>query len=141
METRCPAARVAGHLFSSSETMKTASLSLSQNSAGTIAGPNYTSRSNERTRLLLLKVHVPQFSAFGDNHHAAISAQIWVIFNGYSESDVMDRASAANWPENVTMAAMDAVRWLEDPRYPCPSEDWQSLAGSPVHFTGDLVAA
>lgn len=91
--------------------------------------PSYERRDLESLRLTTLKGRIPQFSTFGDDHHAAIDAQVWVIANSSSESDVYTRASEDQWTDAVTIAALDAVRWLEDLEYPAPAEDWESLAG------------
>src|ERR1700722_18384016 len=93
-------------------------------------------------RLRAIQPTVLRHSAFGDNHHDAIFAQIDVLEKRMSESSIFD-----NFPpedeededgqpgaQNVHDAAMDARRWLEgewDAKFSGASdlvETWKELS-------------
>lgn len=76
----------------------------------------------EIKKLEEMKPRVARFSAFGDDHHAAIDAQISVLEEEMSEGRVWDF-----WPDpetNTHDAAMRAMRWM---REESPSEGWPEL--------------
>lgn len=72
----------------------------------------------EIQKLLTIQPHVVQRSAFGDDHHAAIDAQIAVLEQRMTDDDVyenypFDNPDAENEaPENVHSAALEAAKWL-----------------------------
>jgi hypothetical protein len=83
----------------------------------------------EIDKLKEMKPTVRRTSAFGDNHHDAIDAQIEVLEERMPEGQVYDRYSAPGMPENVLDGALDAARWLagELTDYKTLSEGWQEL--------------
>jgi len=79
-------------------------------------------------RELLPKIR--RYSAFGDNHRAAISAQIQVIEGNMSNDEIFDMEESGEWASNVREAASDALDWLEGrdlEEGPNPAKTWESL--------------
>lgn len=84
----------------------------------------------EIARLKEIQPRVRRFSNFGDDHHAAIDAQLRALEEGWDENDCWDA-----WPEeefqesNERTAAMDAVWWMrEQNNAEAPSKSWRELA-------------
>lgn len=83
--------------------------------------------------LKTIKPKVVKQSHFGDDHHAAIEAQIAVLENGYSEDDIYDEWGGDN-QSHERNSALEALAWMEgDPtgileEFKPPSEGWKSLA-------------
>jgi hypothetical protein len=75
-----------------------------------------------------VKPRVRQFSAFGDDHHRAIDAQITVLEDGMDEVGVCDGAEDAEESDNVLEAGLDAVRWRDGESEQAPSAEWEELA-------------
>lgn len=81
---------------------------------------------------------LPRLSQFGDNHHAAIRAQITVLRFDYSDDQIANNADTdlaevlgmTPWPEYSRSAAMDAYQWREGKSDEAPADDWQKLAQS-----------
>lgn len=69
-----------------------------------------------------MKPRIRRASFFGDDHHAAVDAQIDVLQNNRNEDWVWDQASA----DNVRDAACEAVRW-RDGDGDKPSDGWKEL--------------
>ncbi len=59
-----------------------------------------------------MKPNVCRTSVLGDDHHAAINAQMTVLNERLSEDQVHDRADDENWADNVRDEAVAAARWL-----------------------------
>ncbi|RPJ06418.1 MAG: hypothetical protein EHM36_07000 [Deltaproteobacteria bacterium] len=91
-----------------------------------MAKPTTEEIKKEIERLETMKPHVRRYSAFGDDHHAAIGAQIDVLRDGLDGDDVWDRFEHEK--DNVRDAALEAVDWLEDQNeQEAPSEGWKEL--------------
>lgn len=86
--------------------------------------------------LKAIKPNVRMTSAFGDNHHDAIDAQITVLEDGLEDGQIYDKFEPFDEEtdadegraENVLDAAMQAFRWRSGESDEVPSEDWKSLA-------------
>jgi hypothetical protein len=78
---------------------------------------------SEIAKLEKLKRAVPPTTAFGDDNHASIEAQIQVLRDSMHDDEIWDA-----WPEeesdlHVRSAAQDAVEW-RDGKGEAPSEGW-----------------
>lgn len=85
----------------------------------------------EIIKLEEMKPGVRETSAFGDNHHDAIDAQIDVLEDNLTNDEIFDREDCGDWAENVRMAATDARDWFDGDKDEPPSEDWKSLYTKP----------
>lgn len=82
----------------------------------------------EAATLKKMKPTVLKSSAFGDNHHNAIDAQIEALEMRKSEEEIYDEL--ADEADNVRDAALEAVRWMEgESEDGAPSDNWKSLVG------------
>jgi hypothetical protein len=89
----------------------------------------------EIAALVNMKPFVRRMSMFGDDHHAAIDAQIKVLQKRWEPDEASDEYSDEHeYPENVCTAAYDAAKWLagqwetsDFDGATCPSESWKSL--------------
>jgi hypothetical protein len=90
-----------------------------------MTAPTYEEIQEEIKRLKTMKPNVLSMSVFGDDHHAAINAQIQVLEDGLDE----DAAYEENMDneDNIREAAEAAARWSEGDEDNAPSEDWKSL--------------
>ena len=77
--------------------------------------------------LKMMKPTVVKESAFGDNHHDAINAQVKVLEDGLTEDDIYERYDDL-LKDNVKDAMVEAAQWVagEGSCY-SPSEEWKSL--------------
>lgn len=82
-----------------------------------------------------IKPRVRKQSAFGDNHHDAIEAQIEALmelmdvddaYSKYEPTGDDDIDSDEGRAENVLNAALDAIRWRDETE-DYPVDGWQSL--------------
>jgi hypothetical protein len=73
-----------------------------------------------------MKPKIRQHTAFGDDNHASIDAQVNVLDNGLTEDQVYSEYGEDDG-ESIVMAALDALFWLEGSKDNKPSEDWASL--------------
>jgi hypothetical protein len=79
-----------------------------------------------------MKPKVRQFSMFGDDHHAAIDAQIMVLQGDMDEDTICDRWDGEEL-SNLRDSALEARQWLDgelDPDefdYDRPSGGWKEL--------------
>lgn len=75
-----------------------------------------------------IKPKVRHFTAFGDDNHAAIDAQIEVLENDLDEDDIDNMDGAEFETENEVSAARDAALW-RDGNFEggSPSEEWGTL--------------
>ena len=81
---------------------------------------------SEINKLGELQQKVRPYSAFGDDHRAAIAAQIVVLEERLTEDDVWDRYG--DDAENIRENAEEAARWLEgDTDEKTLSENWACL--------------
>ena len=86
----------------------------------------------EIKKLETMKPNVRRTSAFGDNHHDAIDAQVKVLTEGMDEEEIY-----AEWENeddyeqnrNIIDAALEATHWrdgeADDDK--SPSENWKEL--------------
>jgi hypothetical protein len=84
-----------------------------------------------------MKPNVRQFSKFsmyGDDHHAAIDAQIYVLSNHVSEDDMYETYGESNedlddsdFEQHVLDAAIEAYDWKMCRSDALPSESWKDL--------------
>jgi len=80
----------------------------------------------EVATLKTMKPTVLKSSAFGDNHHNAIDAQVEALEMRKGEDEIYDEL--ADEADNVRDAALEAVRWMEgESEDGAPSENWKSL--------------
>jgi ABC-type sugar transport system substrate-binding protein len=88
----------------------------------------------ELLALQCIKKDVRQFTAFGDDNHAAIDAQCAVLREGMSMDEVYDAYGGEEdilFAQNVLDAALSAHDWLHaGPKtgLQCPSTEWATLA-------------
>mgnify|MGYP000880969128 CR=1 FL=1 len=81
---------------------------------------------SEIKKLAKIQQMVLPYSAFGDDHRAAIAAQIVVLEERLTEDDVWDRYG--DDAENIRENAEEAARWLEgDTDEKTLSENWACL--------------
>jgi len=80
---------------------------------------------NEIETLKKMKPTVRRESAFGDNHHNSIDAQVRVLENRWTSEETEDRYESA--PDNVRDSALQAAYWLHEDSDDLPSADWESL--------------
>lgn len=89
--------------------------------------------------LKAMKPKVLQRSAFGDDHHAAIDAQIMVLEKRLSHDSIYDKFEASGdrdmdhdegRGDNVLDGALNAYRWMRDEdEAEAPSSEWSDLQG------------
>ena len=79
-----------------------------------------------------LKPRIRRRSAFGDDHHAAIDAQIDVMRNDLADDEIwsrhQDRDECDAWSESVREAALEARRWMDFEEDASPVDGWKELA-------------
>jgi hypothetical protein len=81
----------------------------------------------EMKKLDKMKPKVRRRSMFGDDNHEAIDAQLHVLSNKLTESDIY-----ANYEDeesdntHVLDSALDAYRWMQGEEV-APSESWEGL--------------
>lgn len=82
----------------------------------------------EVAALTKMKPKVLHHSAFGDDHHAAIDAQIHVLSQGLTEDEIWDEyGEDTGTADNVRGAALDAATWAEGGSEDKPSDSWKEL--------------
>jgi len=82
----------------------------------------------EVKKLQEIKPKVRKTSAFGDDHHAAIDAQIDCLERKYDLDDTYDFEEEGDWAENVASAAREAIDWMNgESDEGTPSSQWESL--------------
>lgn len=89
----------------------------------------------EVQRLETMKPTVLRYSSFGDDHHAAIEAQVDVLRRGLSERGVYDAygdEEREDFRESLLSAALDAQHWLAGDRDEAPAQEWQELVRQPA---------
>ena len=81
---------------------------------------------SEIATLKKMKPTVLRSSVFGDNHHAAIDAQVQVLSDRMDENESED--AFGDDSDNIRSAARDAAMWLAgEAENGAPSEGWKSL--------------
>lgn len=81
----------------------------------------------ELFRLYQLIRAVPMLTAFGDNNHDAIRAQIAVLRGLMTTDEAVERYEDGH--DYLLAAALDAVEWLRDTSEPL-SLGWQRVAAA-----------
>ena len=74
-----------------------------------------------------MKPNVRKFTAFGDNNHLAIEAQIRVLREGLDEGDIYDLQEDGEFEERDVDVALDAQRWAAGEEDEAPSDGWKPL--------------
>lgn len=83
-----------------------------------------------------IKPRVRKTSAFGDNHHDSIDAQIEVLEKRLSSDKIYDKFEETGDSEvdadegrgeNVISCALDALYWRDGENEEAPSVGWKSL--------------
>lgn len=88
--------------------------------------PSYDEIQAEVAKLKEMRPNVRHYTAFGDNNHAAIWAQINVMEEDLDEDDVY---SFYDDNEHVLGAALAAWEWLCGTENDAPSIGWAPLIG------------
>ena len=73
---------------------------------------------------------VRQYSIFGDNHHAAVEAQIKVLSEDMTEGEIYDEWEDPDNPDvnrNTLDSALQARRWLDGEAEESLSDDLEPL--------------
>lgn len=87
----------------------------------------------EIAALKKIKPTIRPRSIFGDNHHHAVEAQIYVLEKKLRESQVIDRYAPDESneenenPQNIYDAAMSVVRWRDGGEEERPVDEWKEL--------------
>lgn len=93
----------------------------------------------EIARLVKMKSRVRQRTAFGDDNHDAIDAQILVLTNRADNDEVYDRFGPSHDDkgkesfeftdscDHKLQAALEALMWLEGETKEAPSKGWKEL--------------
>jgi hypothetical protein len=82
----------------------------------------------EIAKLEKMKPNVRRSSAFGDDHQAAIDAQLDVMKEGLDNDAIYDRYE--HGPQNVLDAALEVMGWMDGGSYgdgEPPTNNWKSL--------------
>lgn len=89
---------------------------------------------DEVTKLTAMKPTVRRTSAFGDNHHDSIDAQVLVLsaIESYPDEDaIYDEGDNSEWADNVRDSAIHAWQWANgESEDGAPSKSWKSLVTS-----------
>jgi hypothetical protein len=80
---------------------------------------------DEAAKLRKMKPTVIPKSMFGDDHHAAIDAQVWALEQGASVEEINDKYNY-NTREGENTAAYEAHEWMCDDGDK-PSDGWKEL--------------
>jgi len=88
----------------------------------------------EIAKLKEMKPTVRHFTAFHDDNHEAIDAQIRVLEKGMTEDEIYDHWDRAEADEHARSAALDAQQWRDGEERPdvedqdaTPSSGWEEL--------------
>lgn len=90
----------------------------------------------EFDKLVDLKPKVRRFTAFGDDNHQAIEAQLEVLDKRLSKDEIYDQFGLTGdddidadegRDEHTLDNALQALNWIEGDSDTSPSEDWRSL--------------
>jgi|SRR5882672_9383396 len=90
--------------------------------------PTRAEAQTEAIKLKTIKPHVRETTAFGDNNHDAIDAQIEALENEMSEYEIHERFDDEG--ESVMFAALDARTWMDGKESDLGiglADDWASL--------------
>lgn len=82
----------------------------------------------EIAKLTKMKPKVRRRSGFGDDHHAAIDAQIYVLTERSDLDDIYDAWAEEDHASNVQEAAVEACHWMTgENAQQAPSKGWAEL--------------
>lgn len=75
------------------------------------------------------KQNIRSHSGFGDDHHAAIEAQIDVLENDLDEDEIETKygSDSDNYADNILTNANEARYWRDGNTEDNPSNNWRSL--------------
>ena len=75
------------------------------------------------------KGRIVKVTAFGENNHDAIDAQIEVLNEGMSEEDCYSAGEDYGWSDRELGSAVGAAQWLagDDSRQPSAQDNWGGL--------------
>lgn len=95
--------------------------------------PTHEQIAEEVTRLRAVQPRVPKYSAFGDNNHDAIDAQIKVLEDRMSHDDVhlCFGEGSLEYTENVLECALMAHDWMAGELASdesSPAAGWEAIA-------------
>ena len=74
-----------------------------------------------------IRPKVPQYSAFNDDNHAAINAQIEVLENRMDLSDIDWKDDTQEWSRHEVESAREALDWMDGETEDKPSDGWMPL--------------
>jgi len=85
--------------------------------------------------LRAMQPRVRKITAFGDNNHDAVFAQIEVLEKDLEDGDVYDRGEAdpddedsePEWTQHEVDAAIEAIEWRDNDGVESMSESWKPL--------------
>ena len=92
-----------------------------------VSEPTHRTPSAIANELLVLNgllTRVPPTSAFGDDNHEAITAQIRVITEGMTENQMLEEYEDEDL--YILSAALDAYEWMQEDGEPV-SEGWREM--------------
>lgn len=78
----------------------------------------------EIKKLQEMKPRVPHHTAFGDDNHEAIDAQLVVLRERLDEDAVLAKQDDGEWNEHTSSIARDAANWLNGDEKDAPSVGW-----------------
>lgn len=81
---------------------------------------------SEINKLETMKPKVRKMTAFGDNNHDAIRAQIDALKDGIDENEAYQLENDGEWTEQERENAVEAILW-RDGDGDCPSDGWKGL--------------
>jgi hypothetical protein len=88
----------------------------------------------EADRLMAMKPNIPRYTAFGDNNHAAIDAQVDVLTHDWDEDEINLRTQFedeeeddSKWKLHQQEAALQARWWADGQESVSPSKSWECL--------------
>lgn len=83
---------------------------------------------NELAALKDLAPRIRQRSAFGDDNRANIEAQIEVLEDFMSESEIYDKEESGDWGQDTVSSAIEALNWMNGEEDEALSKGWEVLA-------------
>jgi hypothetical protein len=77
--------------------------------------------------LMKIKPRIRQFTAFRDDNHAAIEAQIDVLNDRLDEEEI-EKLWPTDEQEHLNQSAVEAYRWMTGERDEGLADEWEPLA-------------
>jgi len=90
--------------------------------------PTANQISSEMKALREMKPRVRKETAFGEDNHAAIEAQIQVLGGALDLDDMDEKLDDDEWTQYAFDSAREALEWMEGDEEISPSENWAPLA-------------